>query len=115
MKLIKLLLACSLLAATGLQAQEEAAGAGAPAGTPSLGLEHSAEEIQLLVVPLTLDQLQPEADKWQGYVQEAMTAIAKLKVAALSAEGETLDSIHQEIYKLTDERAEIIADRKSVV
>lgn len=109
MKLIKLLLACSLLAATGLQAQEEAAGAGAPAGTPSLGLEHSAEEIQLLVVPLTLDQLQPEADKWQGYVQEAMTAIAKLKVAALSAEGETLDSIHQEIYKLTDERAEIIA------
>lgn len=109
MKLIKLLLVCSLLAATGLAAQEETKDNTGPTALPELGLDHSLEEVQLLVVPLTLDQLQAEADKWQLYVQEAMTAIASLKVAALSAEGEKLDTIHNAINELTDERAETIA------
>ena len=101
MKLIRFLFICTFFASSGLGAQEKADAAGGPGAIPDLGTHHSIEEVQLLVVPLSLDQLQTEADEWQQYVQEAMAEIANLKVAALSAEGEKLDAIH--------------VDRKSVV
>ena len=108
MKLIKLLLVCSLLAATGLSAQEAAKDTGAATAIPELGLGHSLQEVELLVVPLTLEQLQAEADKWQNHVGGAMTEIAQLKVEALNAEGGRLDAIHDRINNLTDDRALMI-------
>ena len=73
-----------------------------------LSREHSLEELQLLVAPLTLDQLTDEAAKWQGYLQTEMSRIAVLKVAAMNAEGEVLDRIHSEINVVGDQRAALI-------
>jgi small conductance mechanosensitive channel len=69
---------------------------------------HSLEEVQLLAAPLTLDQLTAEADEWQGLVQESMTWIANLKVAALTAEGDALSRIHEQINEVSIERNERI-------
>ena len=76
----------SLLTAMSLGAQEKTDGSGVSTGIPDLNPSHSVEEVELLVAPLTLEQLQAEADEWQQYVQAAMTGIARLKVAALDAE-----------------------------
>ena len=115
MKLIRLLLICTFFASSGLGAQEKAEAAGGSAAIPDLGTQHSIEEVQLLVVPLTLDQLQSEADEWQQYVQQAMAEIANLKVAALSAEGEKLDALHEQINHLTDDRSVTIEKLRLII
>jgi small conductance mechanosensitive channel len=73
-----------------------------------LSAEHSVEELQLLVTPLTLEQLQTEADRWQGLLQDQMTRIANLKVAALNAEGEEATRLHEAINEATHERNKLI-------
>jgi small conductance mechanosensitive channel len=73
-----------------------------------LSAEHSVEELQLLVTPLTLEQLQTEADRWQGLLQDHMTRIANLKVAALNAEGEEATRLHEAINEATHERNKLI-------
>ena len=106
-------LAMMICCATAALAQS---GNGEEAGTAvtdpvmqlELSREHSLEELQLLVAPLTLDQLIDEAAKWQGYLQTEMSRIAVLKVAAMNAEGEVLDRIHNEINVVGDQRAALI-------
>ena len=115
MKLIKLLFICTWFLAAGLGAQEETKDGGVPAVKTSLDHNLSLQEVELLVVPLTLEQLQAEADDWQQYVQDAMTEIANLKVAALSAKGEELDAIYQQLNKLTEERAATIAKLRLII
>jgi small conductance mechanosensitive channel len=78
-----------------------------PALQEDLKRDHSLMEIQLLTAPLTLDQLTAEAEEWQGFVQESMTRIASLKVAALSAEGEALVRIHEQINEASTERTKL--------
>jgi len=73
-----------------------------------LSAEHSVEELRLLVTPLTLEQLQTEADRWQGLLQDQMTRIANLKVAALNAEGEEATRLHEAINEATHERNKLI-------
>lgn len=69
--------------------------------------EHTLEEMQLLVAPLTLEQLTAEATEWQGYLQNSMARIAALKVEALNAGGAELDRIHNQILEAGDERVEL--------
>lgn len=75
----------------------------------------SAEELQLLVTPLTLEELQAEADRWQGLLQRQMTLIANLKVAALSAEGEEATRLHHAINEAADERNKLIGKATVIV
>jgi len=75
---------------------------------PDLTPTHSMEEVQLLVTPLTLEQLQSEADEWQGMVQQTMTQIARLKVSALIAESAEADKIRSQINDVAKERSELI-------
>lgn len=77
--------------------------------------EHSVEELQLLVTPLTLEQLTTEAQRWQGLIQDQMFRIANLKVAALTAEGDELDRIHGEINQATDTRNELVEKARMIV
>lgn len=116
MNLIRLLFIGMLVASTSLAAQESTAATTAGDETiPDLGPAHSLQEVQLLVVPLTLDQLQTEADEWQQFVQTAMTEIAHLKITALEAEGKELDAIHDQINQLSDERAELISKLELII
>jgi small conductance mechanosensitive channel len=70
--------------------------------------EHSLDELQLLTAPLTLEQLTAEAEIWQGRVQESMSAIARLKVEALTATGKRETQVHDEINTLSAQRVEIV-------
>ncbi len=55
-----------------------------------------------------LEQLQAEADRWQGLLQDQMTVIANLKVAALDAEGEEAARLHEAINEATAERNRLV-------
>ena len=107
---MKIFVFALLLLSSGLSlAQENEAG---PAGEQApvkqdLAAEHSITEMQLLVAPLTLEQLSAEAEEWQGQLQESMSRIANLKVAALSGEGAELDRIHEEINQEATKRADL--------
>ena len=107
---MKIFVFALLLLSSGLSlAQENEAG---PAGEQApvkqdLAAEHSITEMQLLVAPLTLEQLSAEAEEWQGLLQESMSRIANLKVAALSGEGAELDRIHEEINQEATKRADL--------
>lgn len=70
--------------------------------------DHSAAELQLLVAPLTLDQLAAEAEEWQAFVQDSMTRIASLKVMAMNVQGEEYDRIHEKILEVSGERNELV-------
>ena len=85
------------------------------AAQQKLNAEHTPEELQLLVTPLTLEQLRTEADEWQKMIQGEMTRIANLKVAALSAEGAELDRIHEQINQTADRRNELIGKAQMII
>jgi small conductance mechanosensitive channel len=70
--------------------------------------------MQLLVAPLTMDQLNAEAEKWQGLLQESMARIANLKVAALTAEGAELDRVHEQINQESTNRSDL-SDKFSLI
>jgi small conductance mechanosensitive channel len=113
MTLIRLVfLSLFLLAGLPAFAQEsgedDASKATAVTTHPDLSHTHSMEEVQLLVTPLTLEQLQTEADEWQGMIQQTMTQIARLKVTALTAESAEADRIRDEINDVANERSKLI-------
>jgi small conductance mechanosensitive channel len=70
--------------------------------------DHRLDELQLLVTPLTLEQLSREAEEWQEIVQASMSRVASLKVAAMNTEGEQVAQIHELINDLSTERLELI-------
>jgi small conductance mechanosensitive channel len=114
---MKIFVFALLLLSSGLSmAQENEAG---PAGEQApvkqdLTAEHSMTEMQLLVAPLTMDQLNAEAEKWQGLLQESMARIANLKVAALTAEGAELDRVHEQINQESTNRSDL-SDKFSLI
>ena len=75
----------------------------------ALSAEHTLDELQLLTAPLTLEQLTAEAETWQGRVQESMSAIARLKVEALTATGKRESQVLDEINTLSAQRIEVVA------
>jgi len=76
---------------------------------------YSVEELELLATPLTLAQLEKEAERWQGLVQASMTRIANLKVAALNAEGERLDRLHDAINEASVERNRLVGKARVIM
>jgi small conductance mechanosensitive channel len=80
----------------------------------ALDPEHTVEELQLLATPLTLEQLEKEAKRWQGLVQESMTRVASLKVAALTAQDERAARLHEAINEASLERNHTI-DKARVI
>ena len=75
----------------------------------ALSAEHSLDELQLLTAPLTLEQLSAEVEIWQGRVQKSMSAIARLKVEALTATGKRESQVLDEINTLSAQRIEVVA------
>ncbi|MEE4175745.1 MAG: mechanosensitive ion channel family protein [Xanthomonadales bacterium] len=65
----------------------------------------SLDEIKLLAAPLTVDQLAEETAHWQMKLQDGMSQIASLKIAARQAEGERLKAVREEIIRLSDLRS----------
>ena len=82
---------------------------------PDLHEQHSLEELQLLVAPLTLEELTAEAEEWQHHVKTAMSRIASLKVAAMSTDGEENSRILEQINQATAERNELVAKYNMIV
>ena len=80
-----------------------------------LNAEHTIEELQLLLAPLTLEQLQTEADRWQSLFQQQMTEIANLKVAAITAEGAELEQIHDSINQISEQRGELAEKARMII
>jgi small conductance mechanosensitive channel len=80
-----------------------------------LTADHSVEELQLLVTPLTVEQLDSEAERWQEMIQQEMFRIANLKVAAMSAEDADADRLHEAINEATSKRAELIKKAEMIV
>ena len=78
---------------------------------PSLTME----ELELLAAPLTLEQLEKEAALWQQRVQESMTRVASLKVAALGAEGERATSLREAINAAANERNALIGKARVII
>ncbi len=74
--------------------------------TPDLTME----QLELLAAPLTADQLAEQAASWQATLQEGMSHIASLKVAALEAEGAEAEALRDRIIELSDER-NIVAEK----
>ena len=107
---MKIFVFALLLLSSGLSlAQENEA---TPAGEQTqvnqdLTAEYSVTEMQLLVAPLTLEQLSAEAEEWQGLLQGSMARVAGLKVAALTAEGAGLDRVHEQINEEAAKRADL--------
>jgi small conductance mechanosensitive channel len=116
-----LLSLCSLLAMapSAFAGDDEKPGEGTPEIDRSvqqeLTAEHTIEELQLLVTPLTLEQLTTEAELWQNMIQEQMFVIANLKVKALNAEGEEAERLHTAINEATDTRTELIDKARMIV
>lgn len=121
MKRLMILFFCLLMAiGTATQAQESGNQTIEP-GLVDYSLqkellaEHSLEELQLLITPLTLEQLATEAERWQVLVQSQMTRIANLKIAAMSAEGADLERIHEDINQATEERNELVRQVRMIL
>ena len=113
------LLAVMLFAALPLAAAEaEKAGAAEPLDVPmrtTLEPSYTIGELELLSAPLTLEQLEKEAARWQQLVQEAMTKVASLKVAELGAEGERAAQLREAINVAAAERNALIDKARVVV
>jgi small conductance mechanosensitive channel len=113
------LVACLLFAALPLAAAgSETGDAASPADPPmltTLDPSYSVAELELLASPLTLEQLEAEAEKWQGLVQQAMTKVASLKVAEMSAEGERSAQLLKAINDAGVERNLLIEKARVVV
>jgi small conductance mechanosensitive channel len=81
----------------------------------TLDPSYSVAELELLASPLTLEQLEAEAEKWQDLVQQAMTKVASLKVAEMSAEGERSAQLLKAINEAGVERNLLIEKARVVV
>ena len=107
---MKRLVFALLLLSSGLSLAQDQEAAPAGADVPdqqALTNERSVTELQLLVTPLTLEQLAAEAERWQSRVQSSMSRIASLKVSALSATGDSLGQIHEQINRESEARFEL--------
>ena len=110
----------SLLLTTAVAAEDEASTQQASKKIDysmqrELTVEHSVEELQLLVTPLTVDQLDSEVKRWHELIQQQMFRVANLKVAAMGAEGDEATRLHGEINEATQKRNQLIAKAEMIV
>jgi small conductance mechanosensitive channel len=109
-----ILLFCSLLATGTVARAEESSKQKIEPGAvdyslqKELSADHSLDELRLLITPLRLEQLATEAERWQLLIQSQMTRVANLKIAAMSAEGDELVRIHEDINQATEKRKILI-------
>ena len=69
-----------------------------------LSWDLTEEQIKLLAAPLTVEQLTEQAATWQSELQQGMSEIASLKVAATDAEGDAAAALRHHILELSSER-----------
>ena len=77
--------------------------------------EYTLDEFQLLVSPLTLEQLTEEVATWQAIVQLSMSQMASLKVAAMRAEGDEATPIHDKLNALSAGRIDLISKFNMII
>ncbi|MEJ2399894.1 MAG: mechanosensitive ion channel family protein [Xanthomonadales bacterium] len=113
-----LLLACLLLSVALPAAEPPPDAAAAPLDVPAettLDPAQTVRELELLAAPMTLEQLEKEAARWQELVQQSMARIANLKVAALSAEGEEAERLLTAINENASERNTLIGQARVIL
>ncbi len=69
-----------------------------------LSWDLTEEQIKLLAAPLTVEQLTEQAATWQSELQQGMSEIASLKVAATDAEGDEAAALRHHIIELSNDR-----------
>lgn len=72
--------------------------------------ELTEEEIELLAAPLTVDQLAEQASSWQTQLQQRMSEVASLKVAARGLAGPEAVALRERIITLSDERNDMVEE-----
>lgn len=70
--------------------------------------QYTLQQIELLAAPLTASQLAEEAVEWQAKLQDSMSHIASLKVAALDAKDEEAGALREQIIEMSDRRNEMV-------
>ncbi len=83
---------------------EEAAVPAFPAGLDDLGMDF--EELQLRLLPLTVEQLTALADTWQGIVQQQTQAVVEATIASRNGDGDPKEEALDKIVELTDLRGQ---------
>jgi small conductance mechanosensitive channel len=113
-----LLLACLLLSVALPAAETPPDAAIAPIDVPTettLEPSHTIRELELLAAPMTREQLEKEAARWQELIQQSMARIANLKVAALNAQGEEAVDLQKAINATASERNVLIGQARIIL
>jgi small conductance mechanosensitive channel len=72
------------------------------------------QNLKLLAVPLTQEELVVEADAWQGLLKEKVSEISQLQIQAKAAEGDEKTALLDQLNALREERTERI-DRLNAI
>ncbi|HSN72786.1 MAG TPA: mechanosensitive ion channel family protein, partial [Steroidobacteraceae bacterium] len=78
--------------------------AAAEAPTPAIDAQTPIEEMKLLLVPLTVEELANEAAAWQRVVQERTRRVVDQRIALLRAQGEEAAALRSGLTPLLQER-----------
>ncbi|WP_226925628.1 MULTISPECIES: mechanosensitive ion channel family protein [unclassified Meridianimarinicoccus] len=84
-----------------------------PEGLDSTGIP--LDELKLLVIPLTADQLQALAETWLEIVQRQTQAVVDQQVVILQAEGDATEDMRDRLTSMSDQRGEAFARYITVV
>ena len=100
---------CALVISTGasVAAQDKSP---APEPTTTTDPKVSVEELALMLVPLTKEELVVEADAWFALVRQKVAEISQLERQALKAEGAAKTTLQEQANARRDERI-VLTDR----
>jgi len=99
--------------AAGEPAAEQPAGPAFPEGLDAPGI--AQEELELRLIPLTVDELGALAEAWLGNVRRQAEAVADLQVEVLRSEGEIPADLQERLSEMTAQRGEAFARFSAVV
>jgi small conductance mechanosensitive channel len=109
---VRCLIVVTLLAAVPpLPAQETAP----PLPATTSDVEIPVEELRLLLVPLTSEQLVVEADAWQAVLQAKAQLISDAEIQARRADGEAKTELLQQAAGLREERTALMDRTRAVI
>lgn len=99
---------CSLWAGAALGAETKPPPPAQPQAVSTAGPEVSVRELDLLLRPLTRDELKVEVDAWLGMLKAQVAAVSRNKIDAMKAEGEAKDKLLSEAAALLDRQTALI-------
>ncbi len=110
-------IACWLLTVSPAAAQDTAADATAAPDLPAKILDQAitGKELELRLVPSTVEELKAAAATWQGYVKLQSEKVADTQIAILQSEGSVAQETRQKLAKLIQNRQQLLRNYSAVV